>query len=173
MSPHLHWLSATAALSALLLTPACQQTGVSGTASPTNDLVGVWSLTAVDPGDGSPVIQPSQPGIYLFAESHYSAIFAPGTDPRIKAAIPFRPTTEEMVSHYETIIVNAGTYEISGSTVTFRPLIAKSPEFVGGYQVSTFRVEGDTLVLTQDTLVSVDGVSPPGFGGSLTLVRME
>ena len=78
-----------------------------------------------------------------------------------------------MVAQYETIIVNTGTYEISGSTVTFRPIIAKSPGFVGGHQMSTFRVDGDTLVLTASMLVSVDGVSPSDFGGSLTFVRVE
>lgn len=173
MSLRLRWLSGSTALTALLLTVACQQGGSSEAASPANELVGVWSLTAVDPGDGSSLIQPSQPGLYIFADRYYSAVFAPGADPRIKSAISFQPTTEEMVAQYETIIVNAGTYEISGSTVTFRPVIAKSPGFVGGYQVSTFRVEGDTLVLVADTLVSVDGVSPPDFGGSLTLVRVE
>ena len=59
MSLRPRWLSGLAALVALLPTLACQQT-----ASPANELVGVWSLTAVDPGDGSPVIEPSQPGLY-------------------------------------------------------------------------------------------------------------
>ncbi len=78
-----------------------------------------------------------------------------------------------MVAQYESIIVNTGTYEIDESTVTFRPIIAKSPGFVGGHEISTFRVEGDTLVLSVDTVVAVDGVSPPDLGGSLTLVRVE
>ena len=160
-------------LSVLVLLTACQQPPSADLDAPANELVGVWSLTAVDPGDGSPVIQPSQPGLYIFADGYYSAVFAPGSDPRIKSEVSFQPTQDEMVAQYETIIVNTGTYEISGSTVTFRPIIAKSPGFVGGHQMSTFRVEGDTLVLTQDVLVSVDGVSPSDFAGSLTLVRVE
>ncbi len=168
MSLRPRWLSGLAALVALLLTIACHEPP-----SPANELVGVWSLTAVDPGDGSPVIEPSQPGLYIFADGYYSAVYAPGTDLRINSEVSFQPTPEEMVAQYETIIVNTGTYEISGSTVTFRPVIAKSPAFVGGHQMSTFRVEGNTLLLTQDMLVSVDGVSPPDFAGSLTLVRVE
>lgn len=160
-------------LAVLVLLTACQQPPSADLDAPANELVGVWSLTAVDPGDGSPVIQPSQPGLYIFADGYYSAVFAPGSDPRIKSEVSFQPTQDEMVAQYETIIVNTGTYEISGSTVTFRPIIAKSPGFVGGHQMSTFRVEGDTLVLTQDVLVSVDGVSPSDFAGSLTLVRVE
>ncbi len=170
-SPQLSTISAV--LAALLVTAACQQTPSAEPATPTNDLVGAWSLTAVNPGDGSPIIEPSQPGLYIFADGYYSAVYAPGTEPRLKSEVSFQPTPEEMVAQYETIIVNTGTYEISGSTVTFRPIIAKSPGFVGGHQMSTFRVDGDTLVLTATTLVSVDGVSPSDFGGSLTLVRVE
>ena len=117
MSLRLRWLSSLAALVALLLTVACQQTPPSEPASPANELVGVWSLTAVDPGDSSPVIEPSQPGLYIFADGYYSAVYAPGTDPRIKSEVSFQPTPEEMVAQYESIIVNTGTYEISGSTV--------------------------------------------------------
>jgi hypothetical protein len=119
------------------------------------------------------VIEPSQPGLYIFADGHYSAVYAPGTDPRIKSEVSFQPTQEETVAQYETIIVNTGTYEISGSMVTFRPIIAKSPGFVGGHQTSTFRVDGDTLVLTLETVVAVDGVSAPNVSGSLTFVRVE
>jgi len=172
MSIRLRWLSGSIALAALLIVVTRQQAGSSEVASLATDLVGVWSLTAVDPGDGSPVIQPSQPGLYIFAQDYYSAVYAPGSELRVKSATSFQPTEEEMIAQYETIIVNTGRYEISGSTVTFRPVIAKSPGFVGGYQVSTFRIAGDTLVLTADTLVSVDGVSPSDFRGSLTLVRV-
>ncbi len=152
---------------------ACQQTPPSEPAPPANELVGAWSLIAVNPGNSSPLIEPSQPGLYIFTADYYSAVFAPGPDLRIKAEVSFQPNPEEMVAQYESIIVNTGTYEIDGSTVTFRPIIAKSPGFVGGHQMSTFRVEGDTLVLSIEMLVAVDGVSPPDLGGSLTLVRVE
>ena len=173
MSSRTRSLSHSAVLLALSLTVACQQVPSSEPASSANELVGVWSMTAVDPGDGSPVIEPSQPGLYIFADGYYSAVYAPGTDPRIQSEVSFQPTQEEMVVQYETIIVNTGTYEISGSMVTFRPIIAKSPGFVGGHQTSTFRVDGDTLVLTLETVIAADGVSAPNVSGSLTFVRVE
>jgi hypothetical protein len=119
------------------------------------------------------MIDPSQTGLYIFADDHYSAVFTPGPEPRMKSAVTFQPTQDELAEQYASIIVNAGTYEVSGSSVTFHPMIAKSPGFVGGHQMSTFQVEGDTLVLTQDMIVGVDGVSPPNVSGSLTLVRLE
>ena len=164
MPGHARSLSGFVALLAPMMVVACQQPPSSEPGS-ANELVGVWSLTAVDPGDGSAVIDPSQPGLYIFADGYYSAVFAPGPDSRIKSAVSFQPTEEEMVEQYQTIIVNTGTYEISGSTVTFRPILAKSPGFVGGHQTSSFRIEGDRLVLTDEAVVAVDGVAAPEVGG--------
>ena len=142
-------------------------------ATPANPLQGVWSLTAVDPGEGSAVIDPSQPGLYIFTEGYYSGVYAPGAEPRVPSAAPFEPTPEEMVAQYESIIVNTGTYEISGSTVTFRPVIAKSPGFVGGHAMAEFQIAGDALTLTFQSIVSADGVSVPALGGAMTLRRIE
>ncbi len=44
---------------------------------------------------------------------------------------------------------------------------------VAVFWISTFRVEGDTLVLSVETVVAMDDVSPHDVGGSLTLVRVE
>jgi len=172
MSRRPKWVSALVVLVALVAIVGCRQPPP-GAAGAGNELEGVWMLTRVDPGNGSPVIERSQPGLYMFAGSHYSAVYAPGPDKRTKSAVSFQPTDAEMAAQYATIIVNAGTYEVDGATVTFRPIIAKSPGFVGGYQTSTFRIQGDTLVLTQHATVALDGVSPPEVGGSLTLVRVE
>ena len=163
------------ALCGLIVTLACGQSPAPAPTAvePSNPLQGVWSQTAVDPGDGSPVIDPSQPGLYIFVEGYYSAVYAPGSDPRVPAEISFQPTPEEMVAQHESIIVNTGTYEISGSTVTFRPIIAKSPGFVGGQSVSGFQVDGDTLTLTDQTVVAEDGTSAPNVGGWSTWRRVE
>ena len=112
-------------------------------------------------------------GLYIFAEGYYSAVFAPGAEPRVPSATPFQPTTEEMMAQYQSIIINTRTYEISGSTVTLRPIIARSPAFVGGQQTSEFRIEGNTLTLTETTVVAADGTPAPGAAGSLTLRRVE
>ncbi len=166
-------LPASVVLLGLIVTVACGQAPPPEPAAPANPLQGVWSMTVVDPADGSPVIDPSQPGLYIFAEGHYSAVFAPGAEPRVPAEIAFQPTPEEMVAQHESIIVNTGTYEISGSTVTFRPIIAKSPAFVGGQATSEFRIDGDTLTLTGQTVVAADGTSAPNVTSSLTWRRVD
>jgi len=157
----------------LLALGACQPAPPSEAASSPNELSGAWSLVAVDPGGGAPVIAPSQPGLYIFTDTHYSGVFAPGPEPRVGSAVSFQPTEEEIIAQYQTIIVNTGTYEVDGSTITFRPMLAKSPEFVGGHQTSTFRIQSDTLVLSEQATLASDGSSPPQAGGTLTLVRVE
>ncbi len=165
--------SSSVVLLGLIVTVSCSQAPRPDPAAPANPLQGVWSLTASDPGDGSPAIDPSQPGLYIFAEGYYSAVYAPGAESRVPSDIPFQPTPEEMVAQHVSIIVNTGTYEISGSIVTFRPIIAKSPGFVGGEATSEFRIDGDMLTLTGQTVVAADGTSAPDVTGSLTLRRVE
>ena len=175
MPNRLRLMPVVVALVALTMTTACGQAPAPPPepAAPTSPLQGVWSLTAVDPGDGSAVIDPSQAGLYIFGEGYYSAVYAPGAEARVPAGIAFQPTPEEMVAQHESIIVNTGTYEISGATVTFRPIIAKSPGFVGGQATSEFQIDGDTLKLTGRTVVATDGTSAPDVSGVLVLRRVE
>jgi len=163
------------AIVSLVVTVACGQTAPppEEPAAPGNPLRGVWSMTAVAPGDGSAVIDPSQPGLYIFAEGYYSAVYAPGAEPRVPSANPFEPSADEMVAQHESIIVNTGTYEVSGSTITFRPVIAKSPGFVGGHATSGFAIDGDSLTLTGLTVVGADGTEAPNVTGSTTFRRVE
>ncbi len=152
---------------------SCTQDAPVDSAASVNPLQGVWSLTIADSGDGSPANDPSQPGLYIFADGYYSAVYAPGAEPRVPSATTFQPTAEEMVAQHESIIVNTGTYEINGSTVTFHPIIAKSPGFVGGQATSEFRVDGDVLTLTGQDVVGADGTSAPSVTEILTLRRVE
>ena len=141
--------------------------------TPALPIASTWPIATNRTSAASPVTDPSQPGLYICVEGYYSAVYAPGAEPRVPSEIPFQPTPEEMVAQHESIIVNTGTYEISGSTVTFRPIIAKSPGFVGGHSTSEFRIDGDTLTLTVQTVVAADGSSAPNLGGSLTFRRVE
>lgn len=161
------WLPA-----ALILAPGCSQPPSADEGSSGGALEGVWSVVQVDPAD-APTVDPAQPGVYIFAEQHYSAVYTPGPEPRIKAATSFLPTTEEMVAQYQSIIVNSGTYELDGSSFTLRPMIAKSPGFVGGRLIGTYALSGDTLVLSHEQLFDLDGVALADFGEVLTLVRLE
>ena len=164
----------TAALVMLVTIASCAPDPVpEEPAAPPNPLLGVWSVSARTSSEGEP-IDPSQPGLFIFTERHYSAVHSLGAEPRPRAAVSFSPTPEEKVAQYDTIIVNTGAYEVSGSTITFRPQVAKSPERVGGQGTMDFQIDGDVLTLTQESVVAVDSVSAPNApGSSMTLRRIE
>ncbi len=160
---------AAIALVTLVTIASCGQ--APAPAEPANPLDGVWSMSAMTPGAGGATIDPSQPGLFIFTEGHYSAVYSLGAEPRPLAAAGFNPTSEEKVAQYDTIIVNTGSYEVSGSTITFRPMVAKSPEFVGGQSTMDFQIDGDVLTLTQQSVVAADGVSTPDTPGSSMMLR--
>jgi hypothetical protein len=166
-------LLSSVVLLGMLVSVSCTREAPSESSASANPLQGVWSLAVSDAGDGSPANDPSQPGLYIFADGYYSAVYAPGAELRMRSATTFQPTAEEMVAQHQSIIVNTGTYEIDGSTVTFRPIIAKSPGFVGGQARSEFRVEGDMLTLVSSSIVGAEGTSAPGGSERLTLRRVE
>ncbi len=154
-------------LGVLAITACGDQAAQEEPAAPANPLLGVWSMTAITADDGT-MIEPSQPGLFIFTEDHYSAVYSLGADPRPLSATAFAPTSDEMIAQYQTIIVNTGTYDVSGSTITYRPMVAKSPEFVGGHSTMDYAIDGNTLTLNSTSVVSADGMSPP-TGGSETI----
>ena len=170
-----HVVPAAVALVVLVITASCGQAPAPAEpTAPANPLHGVWSMTTMTPGGGGATIDPSQPGLFIFTEGYYSAVYLPGADPRPLSAAGFNPTSEEKVAQYDTIIVNTGTYEASGSTITFRPMVAKSPGFIGGHSTMDYQINGDTLTLSVTSTVAADGASPPdGFETSMTLRRLQ
>jgi len=120
-----------------------------------------------------------QPSLHIFAEQHYSIMLVPsgadggsqprelfpGNEPVLGSA---EPTDAEKVAAYDSFIANSGTYEVSGSSLTTRPMVAKSPNVMSGESLTyTYQIEGDTLQLT---------LTPPWAPDteqSFTLVRLE
>ena len=80
-------------------------------------------------------------------------------------------TADELRALWNPMAANAGAYEVEGNLVTIRPIVAKIPVVMkpGAYEVYAFRVENDTLSLTQQRNVRgpVEGRAPT------TLVRIE
>jgi len=167
MSRH---LALTTGLAILLA--ACSQPGTPEAAMPANSLAGAWEVTAIENVDGS-VIDPAQPGLFVFTDRHYSAVFTTSADARPPSATPFAATDEEALAQFRNLIVNTGTYTVDGQTVTFRPMVARSPEFIGGDAAAGFAVDGDRLILRFRRIVNADGARAPDVGGSMTLRRVE
>ena len=126
-----------------------------------NRLQGVWRV----------VDQAGQPGagVYIFAGRHYSMMVASTDRPDITDTS--QATADELRALWNPMAANAGVYEVDGNLVTIRPIVAKIPVVMkpGAYEVYAFRVEDNTLSLTQQRNVRgpVEGRAPT------KLVRLE
>jgi hypothetical protein len=160
-----------AALASLFLI-ACGPSGDAGAGSmeqseASSPLEGAWRLVEVTASDsaGSPRI--GEPGLFVFTRTHYSMMRAIGQMPRATFAA-VDPTDAEKLAAYDTFIANAGTYQVSGSTIAVTPTIAKHPNLMnGGRDQFAFRVAGDTLWLTstgRDLRFLINGQLVPASG---------
>ena len=70
-------------------------------------------------GVGAYVASAPQPKVFIFTKSHYRWMWLPGnrTKGPVQGAVP---TTDEKVAAFDSL---AGTYEVNGSSVTFRPIV--------------------------------------------------
>ena len=57
------------------------------------------------------------------------------------------PTDAEKIASWDTFVANSGTYDVTDSTITYRPMVAKSANLMtaGGPLTMTYHVSGDTL----------------------------
>jgi hypothetical protein len=124
---------------------------VSGQAPAGNPLVGAWNV------DGA------EAGLYVFTKAHYSFV-------RVQAgrSLPDYPSNDkatqaDKAAVFDAIYVNAGTYTVTGTTLTTKVTMAKSKYVIGsGPNQFDFAIAGDVLTLT-----------PKAGGAALKLTRAE
>ena len=137
-------------------------------------LEGAWKITeeSFESPDASWTDTSPQPSLHIFAKQHYSIMLVPsGPDGRSQPRKLFSDderTDAEKIAAFDSFIANSGTYEVSDSSLTTRPIVAKNPNFMsGGSLTYIYQIEGDTLQLT---------LTPPWAPDterSVTLVRLE
>ncbi len=111
---------------------------------------GVWKVTeiVVTGADASTISNP-QPSLFIFARSHYSMMYVSDNRPRAVYKAE-NPTRDEKLAAFDSFIANTGTYEVAGSTLTIHPIVARNPNYMaGGFDKYQFRLEGNTLSLTE------------------------
>jgi hypothetical protein len=145
---------ALAVLPAALLA-ACQP---STPAAPQDPFEGAWQISEISftSPDTSYVITNPQPSLYLFIAGHYSTMYVPTAEPRplVAGDTPIigaiEPTDAEKVASWDTFIANSGTYETTESTITTRPIVAKSANLMasGGPLTMSYHAMEGMLHLT-------------------------
>jgi len=136
------------------VTSAPTQPGVPDASS----LIGVWALRSTEAFDrtGESVYTPTvQTGLLILTKSHYALMWT--RTPRPPAAQPWNATETERLARDATMIAHAGRYRRQGNELVMLPESAKSPEFVGGLETFTVRVDASSLQLTATDARSLDG----------------
>ena len=129
---------------AVLLAPS----GLAG--QTTQGIEGAWRITEmVTTGPGGYTNDSPQPGLLLFTGRYYSYTLVTGEEPR--PALPGGVANAEyLLTVWNPFTANAGTFEVSGSTMTRRPIVAKNPDAMaaGAFNEYTFRLSADSLWAT-------------------------
>jgi hypothetical protein len=93
-----------------------------------------------------------QPDLMIFTAKHYSRTTDTGAEPRptILYTVPGKPTLDELQAEWGPFVANAGTYDLSGNTLTLRATVAKNPraQREKNYTRLTVKLEGNNLWLT-------------------------
>ena len=93
-----------------------------------------------------------QPELVIFTGRHYSRTTDTAAKPRPTTPYktPGKPTLEELQAEWGPFVANAGTYEVSWTTVTLHAIVAKSPRAQAekNFTKLTFKLDGNNLWLT-------------------------
>lgn len=124
----------------LFLVPSAQ-------AQSPNALVGAWELTEATNADGD---NSAATGILIFSAGHYSWIQASGGRPSY--ASQAEASDAQRVAAFNSFGANAGSYTVSGRTLTRDPAVAKNPYVYAPDRtiVGTFTIEGSMLTITSE-----------------------
>lgn len=117
---------------------------------------GVWKIAeVVTTGANAATNGSPQPSLIIFARGHYSYVSVNGATQRPTVAAakdPNKLTDAEKIARYEQwnpFSANAGTYDVKGTTITRRPLVAKNPAVMTTNPpiAQEFTLDGNTLWL--------------------------
>lgn len=105
-----------------------------------NPLVGSWERIRSEP--------PSPPAFLIFSnDGFFTQTILPVDRPKINK--PLRELTkEELIFRYEQRVARRGPYRIEGNKLIRHDVAHHNPNLVGRENVELWRIEGDTLILS-------------------------
>jgi len=135
-----------------------------------NSVIGAWNMKSVNwiTKDTTYRLDNIQPGIFIFTKNYYSIMWTPLEKPREPFKELSKPTNEEIIKGFRSVVFNSGTYTITDSTLTSTALIAKVPGFEGGKQFYRYQITEDTLNIKMFDETYPDGTKPKWSGKYVT-----
>lgn len=130
-----------------------------------NPLMGSWRMKEIHyiQADTTIKVEKVHGGRVTFSQSNYHLLYNPWINPRKPFEKLAKPTKEEMIHGFQTLVFNSGTYVYTDSTVVTTADIAKVPGFEGGMQYYNYSLKGETLELTMYDETYPDGNKPEWY----------
>ncbi len=114
-------------------------------------LVGTWERFSLKDNEGKPAEERTVRSFLLFcADGHYSQTILPAGREKLDKPLP-EMTKEELLNRFVGVVASYGTYTIAGNKLIRKSITATSPNAEGGELAQTFRLEGETLILSSTT----------------------
>ena len=135
-----------------------------------NHLLGSWKMKEIHwkTKDTTYSIAKAEPGIFFFTDSSYAIMWTPTDKPREPFKILSKPTNDELIKGFRSVVFNAGSYTFTDTTVTSTAFIAKVPGFEKGKQFYKYTINENRLRLTMYDETYPDGKKPEWFGKYVT-----
>jgi hypothetical protein len=155
-SPSSHFRRCSVAIKLIVVAAVLTVSSVVGLAQSKPSIQDVWRAAEVTVTNPNPGGFPKgthtnvQPGLFIFTAKHYSIVTDTAAKPRptVPFKVPEKPTAEELQAAWGPLQANSGTYEVTGTTLTLRPIVAKAPAFQsGGHARYTIKLDGNNLWL--------------------------
>jgi hypothetical protein len=112
-------------------------------------LIGTWKLVEqTTTGPAGKTTPANQPGLLIFTGKYYSTVADRSDAPRPDE--DKNTTAAQLLASRTAFDAAAGTYEVSGTTLTRHPIVAANPNIMhsDSVQTATFKVTGKTLLIT-------------------------
>ena len=109
-------------------------------------LEGAWTAVEVhaELQDTTWTREEDRPSMLFFSGGHWASMRISGDGAR--EDLPDDPTDEQLLEAWRPFRASAGSYAISGSTISSTTLLAKNPNSMGDEWDSEFKMDGDKLV---------------------------
>jgi hypothetical protein len=135
-------------------------------------LRGVWrvaQLTTIN--SAGTTTRAPQPMLTIFTDKYYSFLWIQSDKPRPQIKDSASASADELRATWGAFGAQGGTYELSGFTVTIRPIVAKDPDMMnpGAALIYSAKFDGDQLELT---FMRVDGL-PRGANAPPYTIKMS
>ncbi len=162
----------------VMIFTACQQKKEENTETipktEINPLSGSWKMQEIQYiyADTTYIGKPITYGTFLFTTKRYSLLYNPWTSERKAFKELSKPTDEEIIGAFKSIVFNSGGYTYTDSTVTTTADMAKVPGFEGGNQFYTYQIDGSKLDIMMFDETYPNGDKPEWFGKLKILFKL-